>query len=132
MILHDKIASQLPALRDRVKKLVTEHGDKIIDQVKLSQIYGGMRGIKSLVTDVSFVDPATGIKLRGMSIPELLEKLPKNDGMKIPYVGGLYYLLLIGEIPTLAEGQEVEKEWAKRSQVPGHVYSLIQAMPTPD
>jgi hypothetical protein len=31
----------------------------------------------SLLTDVSFVDPAEGIRFRGMSIPELLKALPK-------------------------------------------------------
>ena len=32
---------------------------------------------KSLVTDISYVDPNEGIRLRGYTIPELLEKLPK-------------------------------------------------------
>ena len=52
------------------------------------------------LTDVSFVDPADGIRFRGMSIPELLKKLPKARGGKMPLVGGLYYLLMIGEVPT--------------------------------
>jgi citrate synthase len=129
MTLHDKIASQLPAWRDRVKILVKEHGEKVIDQVTVGQVYGGMRDIKSMVTDVSFVDPATGIKFRGMSIPELLEKLPKGKGMKMPYVGGLYSLLLTGEIPSQAEAEDVEKEWAVRSKVPGYIFDLIKVMP---
>ncbi len=129
MILHEKLSAQLPAWRERVKTLVKEHGDKVIDQVTIGQVYGGMRDIKSMVTDISFVDPATGIKFRGMSIPEVLEKLPKPDGAAIPYVGGLFYLLLIGEIPTKAQAEEVEAEWAKRSPIPAHVFTMLRAMP---
>lgn len=129
MILHEKIASQLPEWRARVTKLVKEYGDKVIDQVTIGQVCGGMRDIKSLVTDVSFVDPATGIKFRGMPIPEILKKLPKPRGGKIPYVGGLYYLLVIGEIPTREQAVEVEAEWAKRSDVPAHVFKMLKSMP---
>ena len=129
MILHEKMAAQLPAWRERVKSLVKEHGETVVDQVTISQVYGGMRDIKSMVTDVSFVDPATGIKFRGMAIPEVLAKLPKPRGAKIPYVGGLYYLLMTGEIPTRAQAEEVEKEWASRAVVPDHVFKMIRSMP---
>jgi citrate synthase len=129
MILHEKLSAQLPAWRERVKTLVKEHGETVIDQVTIGQVYGGMRDIKSMVTDISFVDPATGIKFRGMSIPEVLEKLPKPAGAAIPYVGGLFYLLLIGEIPTKAQAEEVEAEWAKRAVVPAHVFAMLRSMP---
>src|SRR5512136_2587771 len=129
MILHEKVAAQLPAWRERVKTLVKEHGETVIDQVTIGQVYGGMRDIKSLVTDISFVDPATGIKFRGMSIPDVLKKLPKPRGAKIPYVGGLFYLLTVGEIPTRAEAEEVEAEWAKRAEVPDHVFKMLKSMP---
>jgi citrate synthase len=129
MILHEKIAAQLPAFRERVKALVKEHGDTVIDQVTIGQVYGGMRDIKSMVTDVSFVDPATGIKFRGLSIPEVLARLPRPHGVKMPYVGGLYYLLMIGEIPTRAQAEEVEREWAGRAGVPDYVFKMLRAMP---
>ena len=129
MILKDKISTQLPDFRARVTKLVKEQGEIVLDKVTIGQVYGGMRDIKSLVTDISFVDPATGIKFRGMPIPEILKKLPKPRGSKIPYVGGLYYLLMIGEIPTREQAEEVEGEWAKRAQVPDYVYKLLKSMP---
>jgi len=129
MILNEKISAQLPAWRERVKNLVKDSGDKVIDQVNIGQVYGGMRDIKSMVSDISYVDPGTGIKFRGLSIPEVLEKLPKPDGAVIPYVGGLFYLLMVGEIPTKAQAEEVETEWAKRSVVPNHVFTVLKAMP---
>ncbi len=129
MILHDKIAAQLPEWRERARKLAKDHAEVIVDQVTMSQVLGGMRDIKSLVTDISYVDPAEGIRFRGMSIPEVLSTLPKPDGAEMPYVGGLFYLLMTGEVPTKAQAQEVEVEWAKRADVPAYVFDMIQAMP---
>ena len=129
MILHDQIAAQLPEWRERVKSLAKEHADVVIDHVTVGQIVGGMRDIKSLLTDVSFVDPAEGIRFRSMSIPEVLAALPKPSGADMPYVGGLYYLLMVGEVPTKAQAEEVEAEWAKRADVPAYVFDVLRAMP---
>jgi citrate synthase len=129
MILHEKIAAQLPEWRERIKKLAKEHAEVKVADVTVGQVVGGMRDIKSLLTDVSFVDPAEGIRLRGMSIPEVLAALPKPAGAEMPYVGGLYYLLLVGEIPTKAQAEEVEAEWIKRCHVPQHVFSMLRSMP---
>jgi citrate synthase len=129
MILHEKIAAQLPEWRERIKSLAKEHGDVKVADVTVGQVVGGMRDIKSLLTDVSFVDPAEGIRFRGMSIPEVLKKLPKARGGKMPLVGGLYYLLMVGEVPTKEQAWEVESEWAKRSNVPDYVFKMIKSMP---
>jgi citrate synthase len=59
-----------------------------------------------------------GSAFRGMSIPEVLKALPKAKGGKMPLVGGLFYLLLIGEVPTKEQALEVEAEWAKRASGP--------------
>jgi citrate synthase len=129
MILRDKIQELLPSWRERVKKLVKEKGDVKVGEVTIAQVYGGMRDVKSLVTDISYVDPAEGIRFRGYTIPEVLEKLPKPKNAGMPYVGGLYYLFLVGSIPTLEQALEVEEEWKKRGKVPGYVFDTIRAMP---
>ena len=69
MILHEKISEKLPGWRERIKSLTKEHADVVVDHVTVGQVVGGMRDIKSLFTDVSFVDPAHGILFRGMPIP---------------------------------------------------------------
>ena len=129
MILHEKLSTQLPEWRERIKSLAKEHGEVKVDDVTVGQVIGGMRDIKSLLTDVSFVDPAHGILFRGMTIPELLKKLPKARGGKMPLVGGLYYLLMIGDVPTKEQAQEVEAEWAKRASVPDYVFKMLKTMP---
>lgn len=129
MSLKDQLAEVLPAWRERVKRLLKESGDVIVDEVTISQIYGGMRDIKSLVTDISYVDPNEGIRFRGYTIPEVLELLPKPPGAKMPYVGGLYYLFLIGQIPTPEQALMVEDELRQRSEVPDYVCRVIRSMP---
>lgn len=129
MSLKEKVGAKLPEWRERVKRLVKDHGDVKVDEVTISQVYGGMRNIKSLVTDISYVDPAEGIRFRGFTIPEVLEKLPKPPGAKMPYIGGLYYLLLVGDLPTQEEAEDVEREWKERGQVPDYVYDVLDPMP---
>ncbi len=129
MILHDKISAQLPDWRARVTKLVKEYGSVKVGDVTVKQVYGGMRGVKALVTDISYVDPNHGIRFRGHAIPEVLEKLPKPEGAEMPYVGGLYYLLMVGDFPTKEQALAVEAEWAKNSDVPKHVFDVLRAMP---
>ena len=130
MSLKDKFAAELPSWRSRVQKLVKENGEVKVGEVTISQVYGGMRDVKGLVTDISYVDPAEGIRFRGYTIPEVIEKLPKPTGSEMPYVGGLYYLFLIGRLPTLADALEVEEEWRARAQVPEYVFDVINAMPS--
>jgi len=129
MKLKDKIEAQLPEWRGRVRELVKENGDVVVGDVTISQVYGGMRDVRGLVTDISYVDPEEGIRFRGYTIPEVLAKLPKPPGAKMPYIGGLYYLLLVGELPTEEEALEVENEWKVRGEVPDYVFSVLDAMP---
>jgi len=128
--LKDKLREKINAQRPRTSKLVKEFGDTIIDQVKVSQVIGGMRGIKSLVTDISYLDPLEGIRYRGYTLPEVLEKLPKPEGADMPYVEGLYFLLLTGEIPTLEEVKEVMVDFRNRRAIPQYVWDVIDSFPS--
>ena len=129
MILHDKIEAQLPQWRERVRSLAKDHADVVVDTVTIGEVVGGMRDIKGLWTDISSVDPNEGIRLRGMTVTETLKALPKARGNKMPMVGGLYYLLMVGDVPTKEQAEEVEAEWAKRADVPDYVLKMLKTMP---
>jgi len=129
MDLQHKLAELIPQWRARVSRLVKEYSDVKVDEVTIAQVYGGMRNVKALVTDISFVDPEEGIRFRGYTIPEILEKLPRLPGAEMPLVGGLYYLFLTGELPTLDEALEVESEWKARADIPQFVFDVLKAMP---
>ncbi len=127
--LKARIAALLPEWRDRVTRLLKEHGDTEVNTVKISQFYGGMRGIKCLTTDISYLDPFEGIRFRGYTIPETLAKLPKAKGAEMPYAEGHLYLLLTGDIPTQDQVQEVIKDLQSRGKVPEFVWKTLKALP---
>jgi citrate synthase len=127
--MKERLAELLPSWRERVVRLLKEHGDVETNTVKISQFYGGMRGIKCLTTDISYLDPFEGIRFRGYTIPETLEKLPKAKGAEMPYVEGHVYLLLTGDIPTEQQVHEVIEDFRKRATVPQYVWDVLRAMP---
>jgi citrate synthase len=129
MILHDRIADILPTWRTRVNKLVTENHDFKVCDVTVSQIYQGIRGVQIQVTDISYVDPYEGIRLRGFTIPETLEKLPRLPGSEFPMAGGLYYLLMADAMPDFEQAMAVENEWKLHAEIPPHVIAMIRSMP---
>ena len=129
-ILKNKLYKKIKEQRPRTTKLLKEHGDKVIGEVTVAQAIGGMRGIKSLVTDISYLDPYEGIRYRGYTLPEVLEKLPKPEGAEMPYVEGLYYLLLTGDIPTKEEVEEVIIDFNNRRVIPRYVWDVIDSFPS--
>ena len=128
--LKEILKEKIDLWRPRTSKLLKEHGDVVIDQVTIGQAIGGMRGLKSLVTDISYLDPQEGIRYRGYTLPEVFQKLPKPSDAEMPYVEGALYLLLTGEIPTDSEVADVADEFNKRRILPRYVYEVIDAFPS--
>jgi citrate synthase len=128
-IMKDRFKVKADAVGLEIKELLKEHGNKVIGEVTLSQIYQGMRGITGLVTETSLLDAQEGIRFRGYSIPELREKLPKAPDGQEPLPEGLFYLMLIGELPTEEEANHVTAVLQRRSHVPTHVFEAIDALP---
>ena len=128
-VLKDRFREKADIAAAEIKELLQANGNKVIGDVKLAQVYQGMRGITGLVTETSLLDAQEGIRFRGYSIPELREKLPKaNDGTE-PLPEGLFHLLLIGELPTNEEANHITSVLQRRSHVPTHVFATIDALP---
>lgn len=127
--LKERFKAKADELGAEIKKLLKEHGNKVIGEVQLSQIYQGMRGMTGLVTETSLLDAQKGIRFRGYSIPELRKKLPKVAGGTEPLPEGLFYLMLIGELPTDEDVQNITAILQRRSHVPTHVFHTIEALP---
>ncbi|MFH1196911.1 MAG: citrate (Si)-synthase [bacterium] len=129
LALKQKLAAKIEGWRPRTARLVKEFGEVKVGEVNIGQVIGGMRNIKCLTTDISYLDPNEGIRFRGYTIPETLDGLPKAQGGELPYVEGLLYLLLTGEFPTESEVLEVVEEFKKRGEVPAYVFDILRAMP---
>ena len=115
---------------EMLKDLIKKHGDDVIQDVSLGQVLTGMKGMVSLLTCTSKLDPEEGIRFRGYSIPELQELLPKIHPEGEPLPEGLFYLMLTGELPTKEDVNHISEQWAQRAQgIPPHVYDVINALP---
>ena len=128
-VIKDRFKAKADQLGAEIKDILKEHGNKVIGEVQLSQIYQGMRGMTGLVSETSLLDAQEGIRFRGYTIPELREKLPKAPGGTEPLPEGLFYLMLIGELPTEEDVQHVTSVLQRRSHVPNHVFHTIEALP---
>ena len=126
----ERLKTRIAAMRDEVRSVIKEHGDQVISEVTVSQAYGGMRGVKSLVTETSALDPMEGIRFRGYSIPEIQSKLPHAAGGDQPLPEGLFHLLLTGDIPTAEEVQEITDAWRAQEALPDHAKTALDALPT--
>ena len=127
--LKEKLQEKIEAWRPRTTALLKKAGDVKLGEVTIAQALGGARGVKCLVTDISYLDPQEGIRFRGFTIPEVLAKLPKVPGGDMPYVEGFLYLLLTGDLPTKADAEEVATEFKTRARVPQYVFDVLRAMP---
>ncbi|MCZ2298322.1 MAG: citrate (Si)-synthase, eukaryotic [Chitinophagales bacterium] len=128
-IIKDTFKRKADIANEEIKTILKEHGNKKIGEVTLAQIYQGMRGITGLVSETSLLDAQEGIRFRGYSIPELQQKLPKAEEGNEPLPEGLFYLMLLGELPTDADVQHISSVWQRRSHVPTHVFQTIDALP---
>ncbi|NNE16522.1 MAG: citrate (Si)-synthase, partial [Saprospiraceae bacterium] len=128
-ILKQKFFEKSSALRTELKALRKAHGAQVVDQVNIGQIIGGMRGIKSMLWETSELDAVDGIRFRGYSIPELKEILPKRKGTgKEPLPEGLFWLMLVDEVPTQEQADWLSDEWEKRATVPKSTYKVLNAL----
>lgn len=128
-VIKDEFYNEAVKLSNEIKALLKEHGDKVIDQVQLAQVYQGMRGIIGLVTETSLLDAQEGIRFRGYSIPQLVELLPKAEGGSQPLPEGLFFLMLVGRVPSDADVDHLTSVLARRSHVPNYVFDAIESLP---
>lgn len=118
-LLKEKLFSQIPGLKDRVRNLGKNYGAKVVAEVTVEQILGGMRGVKSLICDTSEVGLDTGLIIRGIPILELTDKLPED----------VLWLMLTGELPTEAQSKDLQVDLQKRTNVPDYIWAMLKEFP---
>jgi citrate synthase len=117
--LKEKHARQIPALRKEAHELIEAGGSKVVSQVTVSQVFGGMRGVIGLVCDTSLVEPDQGLIIRGIPISQLADRLPEE----------VFFLLLTGQLPDSEELKAFQDDLRERAQVPGYIWDVLAALP---
>ncbi len=127
--LKEALSKKIQEHRPRTQKLLKDHGAVKIGEVTIAQAIGGARGVRCLVTDISYLDPFEGIRFRGKTIPETFAALPKVPGCDYPFVEGFWWFLVTGEVPTMEQTLDVVEDWKARRGVPQYVIDVLRAMP---
>ncbi len=117
--LKETFARQIPELRKGVHELIEKGGAKVVSQVTLGQVFGGMRGVIGLICDTSLVEPDKGLLIRDIPIGELADRLPEE----------IFFLLLTGKLPTLEELEDLQGDLRRRAAVPSYIWDLLHALP---
>merc|ERR1712093_791972 len=71
----ETLAEVIPERQEIAKKLRAEHGDKGLGEIKVENVFGGMRGLKVMLWEPSVLDANEGIRFWGKTIPECQEEL---------------------------------------------------------
>lgn len=115
----DKLSEKIAFWRKEAHELLNKAGEKVVSEVTINQVYGGMRNIRALICDTSRVPKEEGLIIRGRYLRDLVEKSPEE----------IYYLLLTGDLPDKKELEDFSAEIRKRKNVPGYVWDILKAMP---
>ncbi|MEJ2636772.1 MAG: citrate (Si)-synthase [Calditrichia bacterium] len=117
--LRNVLAQKIPVWREEIEELVSQNPDTIISDVTLKQLCGGLRGVKALICNTSFVDPEKGLFIRGIPIGDLTDRLPEE----------VFYLLLTGELPDERALASLQEDLKARAEVPAYVWDTIKSLP---
>lgn len=116
-------------LAAEVRNFVKENGNVVLGNFTVEDVYAGQKGIIGLLTETSLLDANEGIRFRGYTIPELRKLLPKVPGGTEPLPEGIFYLMLMAEMPTYEDVLDIQQTWRERAEVPAHVFEVLDALP---
>ncbi len=117
--LQDVMSEKIPLWRERISDLVAANEQKVVSNITLKQLCGGLRGVQGLICNTSFVHPQKGLFIRGIPISELVDRLPEE----------IFYLLCTGELPDENALASLQEELKARSEVPIYVWDTIKNLP---
>ncbi|XP_039494854.1 probable citrate synthase, mitochondrial [Drosophila santomea] len=127
--LKAKLAKKIPIEREKFLGIRCLHGNKIIGQISVSSVMGGMRGLPLLFCETSSLDKNKGIYYRGKLLKDVCAKLPRvQEGTNEGTPEGCFYLLASGSMPTKKDAKQITKDWLKRGTVPRYCLRLIDSM----
>ncbi len=117
--VHNKLSIKIPQWRDEAKEILAKGGNKELSTVTVSQAWGGMRGVMSLICDTSRVPKDKGLIIRGTPLKDLVNITPEE----------VYFLLLTGELPEDEELKDFKLDLQGRKKVPDYVWDVLRCMP---
>ncbi|KAI9798524.1 MAG: hypothetical protein M1825_005329 [Sarcosagium campestre] len=127
--LKDTLRDLIPAKRDLLKRVRSEHGSKVLGEVKVENTIGGMRGLKSMLWEGSVLDPIEGIRFHGRTIKDCQRELPKGTSGTEMLPEAMFWLLLTGTVPTTSQVRRLSRQLAEESSLPSFVEEMLDRFP---
>ncbi|XP_058810865.1 citrate synthase, mitochondrial-like [Phymastichus coffea] len=112
--LKEALCEKIPLHHDLLRKFQQLHGLEVVSQITVNDIYRGLDGVDALIRETSEVDSQSGVKYRGLSIPELFNLLPRRGNSPSPEA--VFWLLLTGDVPTCEQTESLVADWAERRE----------------
>lgn len=126
--LKTTLKEAIPAKRELLKQ-VKARGEEKIGDVKVANVVGGMRGLKSMVWEGSVLDANEGIRFHGKTIKDCQKELPKGTSGTEMLPEAMFWLLLTGQVPSTNQVRAFSKELAEKSHLPQHILDLFKSFP---
>lgn len=126
--LKSALKAVIPAKRELFQQ-VKQQGDDVIGEVKVANVIGGMRGLKSMLWEGSVLDPDEGIRFHGKTIKDCQKELPKGTSGTEMLPEAMFWLLLTGQVPSTSQVRAFSRELAEKSHLPQHILGLIKSFP---
>jgi len=134
--LKETLSSLVPIRREEFNAVKNKINDTELDKIVGSQVFGGMRGIKSMIWDNSSLDVEKGITFHNKTINDLRKELPKfkiskdiKCSSREPMTEGLIWFLLTGKVPTRQQSISFSKDLHKNSEINNDTRDFINNLP---
>ncbi|WFD30104.1 citrate (Si)-synthase [Malassezia sp. CBS 17886] len=131
--LHEAVEEIVPEKRDQLAQLKGQYADAKLGDVTVTNVIGGMRGLKAMLWEGSVLDAESGITFHGKSIPQTQKELP--TAADIGHRGqemlpeSMLWLLLTGKVPSPAEVKQLSEQLAAEGKLPQYVEKIIDSFP---
>ena len=118
-MLQKVLSEKIVKWQNEIHSILKDAGGTKISDVSVSQVYGGMRGVKGLICETSAVSADEGLIIRGNKLLDITHILPEE----------VFYLLLTGDLPDQDATIDIQSQFSKYQNVPEYIWDILSAMP---
>ena len=118
-MLHKVLSEKIPIWQDEIRSVIQKKGNQKVGDVTVSQLYGGMRGIKGLTCETSAVSADKGLIIRGYPLLDITHISPEE----------VFYLLLTGDLPNDDQLSDLQAQLRSHQNIPDYIWKILEAMP---
>ena len=118
-MLQKVLSEKIVNWQNEIHSILNDAEETKISDVSVSQVYGGMRGVKGLICETSAVSADEGLIIRGNKLLDITHILPEE----------VFYLLLTGDLPDKDATIDIQSQFSKYQNVPEYIWDILSAMP---